>query len=230
MAELALAPSDREHAHGRGARGSVFRDIAEDLDRYVVLKRRSRLTILLFSPGAQASVLYRFGHRLYAVRRGARFLAPLRVAYLIAARLVEIMTGIQLNPAARIGPGLYIGHFGGVIIGGGVVMGARCNLSQGVTLGLGGRGGRRGSPMLGDRVYVGPGAKVLGPIALGNDVAIGANAVVTRDVPDRGVAVGIPARVISRRGSFEFVRYVGMEHDAGRARSLAERDSGTDAD
>jgi serine O-acetyltransferase len=224
MAGVALAPAERERMARTATRRGVFAQITEDLDRYAMLKRRSRLVVLLLAPGAQASVLYRIGHRLYGVRRGARLLAPARLAYVIAARLVEIVTGIHLNPTARIGSGLYIGHFGGVIIGGGVVIGACCNLSQGVTLGVGGRGSRRGSPSLGDRVYVAPGAKVIGPIRIGDDAAIGANAVVTRDVPDRGVAVGIPARVISRQGSFEFVRYAGMERDAARAESLAQRE------
>ena len=90
----------------------------------------------------------------------------------------------------------YIGHFGCIIVGEGVVMGSNCNLSQGVTLGVAGRGDRKGSPTIGDRVFIAPGAKVIGKISIGNDVTIGANAVVSKSLPDRAVAVGIPAKVV----------------------------------
>jgi serine O-acetyltransferase len=72
--------------------------------------------------------------------------------------------------------GLYIGHFGGIFVNDDVVMGENCNLSQGVTIGLGGRREKRGCPKIGDRVFIGPGAKLFGAIEIGNDVAIGANA------------------------------------------------------
>ena len=90
-----------------------------------------------------------------------------------------------------------------------------CNLSQGVTIGIGGRGERRGVPRVGDRVYFGPGAKVFGPIVVGDDVAIGANSVVNRDVPPRAVAVGVPFRVVSLEGSFDLV----VTGDEGSARA-----------
>jgi serine O-acetyltransferase len=84
-------------------------------------------------------------------------------------------------------------------------MGEYCNLSQGVTIGVGGRGENSGCPKLGDRVFIGPGAKILGSISIGNDVAIGANAVVTKDLPDNAVAVGVPAKIISYKGSKDFI-------------------------
>jgi serine O-acetyltransferase len=141
----------------------------------------------------------------------------------VVNRLVEVWSGIGIAPQTRVGPGLYIGHFGGVIISGDVVIGANCNLSQGVTLGVGGRGASRGCPVLGDRVYVGPGAKVFGPISIGDDAAIGANAVVTGDVPPGAVVAGVPARVLNYSGSFDFVSYPGMETDPSRACALSAR-------
>jgi serine O-acetyltransferase len=140
---------------------------------------------------------------------------------------VEVWSGIWIAPQATIGPGLYVGHFGGVIVSGDAVLGSNVNLSQGVTIGVAGRGERRGTPVLGDRVYVAPGAKLIGPITVGNDVAVGANAVVTRDVADRAVVDGVPARVISERGSFDFVPYRGMETDLARLESLARAGAGT---
>jgi serine O-acetyltransferase len=122
-------------------------------------------------------------------------------------KLIEITTGIDIPNQAEVGKGLYIGHFGGIFLNSGVKMGEYCNLSQGVTIGVGGRGENSGCPKLGDRVFIGPGAKIFGPITIGNDVAIGANAVVTKDLPDNAVAVGIPAKIISYKGSKDFIVY-----------------------
>ena len=113
--------------------------------------------------------------------------------------------GIELPKGTKVGEGFYIGHFGSIIISGGAVIGRNCNISQGVTIGVAGRGENRGIPVIGDCVYIGPGAKVVGKIRIGNNVAIGANAVVTKDVPANAVVGGVPAKVISTNGSFEFI-------------------------
>ncbi|TSK06246.1 MAG: hypothetical protein FPO08_13930 [Geobacter sp.] len=86
-------------------------------------------------------------------------------------------------------------------------MGECCNLSQGVTIGQAGRGAQQFVPVIGDRVYIGPGAKIFGKVSIGSDVAIGANAVVTKDLPDNAVAVGIPAKVINLGSSRDFINY-----------------------
>ena len=124
-----------------------------------------------------------------------------------------------MSPRAIFGSGLYINHFGSIFIGA-VTVGENCNLAHEVTLGVGGRGDKKGLPTLGNRVYVGPGAKIIGKITIGDDVAIGANAVVTKSVPDCAVVVGSPARIISYRGSFDFVLYEGMETDPHRLVNL----------
>ena len=85
-------------------------------------------------------------------------------------------------------------------------MGARCNLSQGVTLGLACVDGKWGVPTVGDRVYIAPGAKVIGPIHLANGTVVGTNAVVTKSTEVNATVVGIPAREINRKGSGEFIR------------------------
>ena len=113
--------------------------------------------------------------------------------------------GISISPATRIGSGFYIGHFGGIVVNDQSVIGNNCNISQGVTLGQVNRGKYKGYPQLGDNVYIGPGAKIVGAVKVGNNVAIGANCVVTRDVPDGSVVVGIPGRVISDEGSAGYV-------------------------
>ena len=113
--------------------------------------------------------------------------------------------GIEVPFTTSIGSGFYIGHAGGIVVHSKAVIGKNCDLSHGVTLGQGNRGKNKGYPTIGDNTYIGPGAKVIGAIRIGNNVAIGANCVVTRDVPDYAVVVGVPGRVISYKGSTDYV-------------------------
>lgn len=113
--------------------------------------------------------------------------------------------GISLHPECEIGSGLYIGHFGMINISAESVIGKNLNVSQGVTIARRNRGTYKGHPTIGDNVYIGPGAKVIGAVKIGNDVAIGANCVVTKDIPDNSVVVGIPGKIISKKGSFGYV-------------------------
>lgn len=113
-------------------------------------------------------------------------------------RIIEVLTGISVPAQASIGKGLRIHHFGGIFIHSDVVIGDECTIYQGVTLGdLGGSGG---VPCVGDRVIMGAGAKLIGPIHIGDDCHIGANAVVRTSVPSHCLAVGVPA-VIKKRMS-----------------------------
>jgi serine O-acetyltransferase len=116
--------------------------------------------------------------------------------------------GISIPYRTRIGRGFYIGHFGGVVVSDDAQIGNNCNLSQGVTIGRTNRGKRKGAPIIGDSVYIGPGAVVIGAVKIGDHVAIGANAVVTDDLQDHAVAVGIPARVISDKGSSDYINRI----------------------
>jgi serine O-acetyltransferase len=136
---------------------------------------------------------------------GRRIALP---AYLVARIVFQhciYKYGIEIAPRTQIGPGLLIGHFGGILISNAAKIGKNCNLSHEVTIGVTNRGERAGVPTLGDNVYIGPGAKIFGAITIGNNVAIGANAVVTRDVPDNAVVAGVPAKVISMRGSEGYI-------------------------
>jgi len=168
-----------------------------------------------------ASIWYRIGYWIWHYEgRFKSVVDLLRPPYVVLRRIVEILTGIYISPRAEIGPGLYIIHFGCIFIGS-TVIGSNCNIAQEVTLGVSGRGDKRGWPTLGDRVMVAAGAKIIGTIPVGNDAVVGANAVVTKSVPDRAVAVGNPARISSYKGSFDFIFYTGMETDPGRIESLA---------
>jgi serine O-acetyltransferase len=123
--------------------------------------------------------------------------------YIIACLMYRHYTykfAISIPTSTKIGSGFYIGHFSGIIVNKDCIIGKNCNISQGVTLGQSNRGAKKGAPIIGDNVYIGPGAKLIGRVVIGNNVAIGANSVVTKDIEDNAVVVGAPARVISHNG------------------------------
>ena len=119
----------------------------------------------------------------------------------LLSQVARLLTGIEIHPGAILGPGLFIDHGMGVVIGETAIVGRDVTLFHGVTLGgVDGRVGRR-HPRLGDGVIVGAGAKVLGPLWIGNDVTIGAQAVVLSDIPSGSTAVGIPAKLFGKTKS-----------------------------
>jgi serine O-acetyltransferase len=109
--------------------------------------------------------------------------------------------GISIPFTTQIGSGLYVGHIGGIVVNPGCVIGKNCNLYHGASLLEGGLGDDLGWPTIGDNTFIGPGAKVIGPVRIGNNVLIVANSVVVRDVPDNAVVWGPLGRVISYEGS-----------------------------
>lgn len=149
---------------------------------------RSSLEVALGYPGVHAVWAYRLTHRLWR-RPGLRLPARL------LSQLVRAATGIEIHPGAVLGRRLFIDHGMGIVIGETAVVGDDVILFHGAT--LGGKAMRPGKrhPTLGDRVVVGAGAKILGPVWIGDDAQIGANAVVVKDVPPGAVAVGVPARI-----------------------------------
>jgi serine O-acetyltransferase len=194
---------------------------------------RERLREVALNPGMWAVVGYRFCRWVHTagIPRWLRW--PFSLAAIVVQLGVEVTTTIQLSAAAQIGPGLYIPHTGTTVVGSGSVIGSNCTLCHGVTIGHRGGGrdkSRKGNPVFGDRAYIGPGSIILGPIAVGEDVVIGAGAVITRSVPPRAVVAGSPARVLSRGGSFDLIHYPGMEQDPGRLSSLALRASAAEED
>ena len=170
---------------------AAFRD---DLRRYA--SRRAGL----LSQGLWAITAYRLSH--YArYRLHSRLLGALPDVF---QRVMIALTGIQLSADAHIGPGLYIPHGGYIVVGAGRV-GRNCNLYQGVTLGLSSDtldspDFKPSLPTLGDGVWVFPGAVIVGDVTVGDDAAVSANSLVVRDVPPGGVVMGVPARLVSRRG------------------------------
>ena len=151
---------------------------------------RNSLEILLLYPGVHALIWYRVSHFFYKIK--FKFLANL------IATVTRFRTGIEIHPAATIGKNLFIDHGMGVVVGETSVIGDNCTIYQGVTLGGTGKEHNKRHPTLKDNVVVGAGAKVLGNITVGNNVKIGANSVVLKDVPDDCTVVGV-GRIVNSR-------------------------------
>jgi serine O-acetyltransferase len=166
------------------------RDIQTVLERDPAA--RSRLEVVLCYPGVHAIWFHRISHRLW----GAGWSTAARVL----SHVSRFLTGIEIHPAARLGPGLFIDHGMGVVIGETAEVGANVSLLQGVTLGGTSLKREKRHPTLGDNVVVGAGAKIIGAFRIGNGSRIGAGSVVVREVPDNSVVVGVPGRVTYRDG------------------------------
>jgi len=184
-----------------------FEALREDIDRYVLLSPSHWLIVFLGTKGLWVSTQYRFSRWIHYYVHIPVIRQVLKLVCFFWQKVIEITTGAELPNRAEIGMGLLMPHTNGIVIHTDAKIGNYCNIGQQVTIGVGGRGEKQGTPQLGDRVFVGPGAKMFGSITIGNDVAIGANAVVTKNLPDNAVAVGIPAKVISYQGSKEFIIY-----------------------
>ena len=153
---------------------------------------RNAFEIVLTYSGLHAVLAYRVSHKLYTEK--------LFTLARIVSQLARFFTGIEIHPGAKIGRGLFIDHGMGVVIGETTEIGDNCLLYQGVTLGGTGKDKGKRHPTLGNNVMVGAGAKVLGPITIGDNVKVAANAVVLNNIHSDCTAVGVPARVVRRKG------------------------------
>ncbi len=177
--------------------------IASDLYRYDgIINARHFWRHFFFTPGFRYSVALRLT-RYARMQRWARF--GFRQFMAVMLYRYSVRYGITIPWQTPVGAGLYIGHFGGIHVNGGAVIGDNCNLQQDVTLGQANRGDKAGAPIIGNNVFIGAGAKIIGRIHVGDGAAIGANAVVTRDVPAGAAVAGVPARIVSELGSEGYV-------------------------
>jgi serine O-acetyltransferase len=218
--------------------GASLRDaIRQDIDRYVAAAERDGLSRVLarlrvpLSLKVAAVANYRLTHFLLTRGRPRLLSRVLGGVSFVGQRVFSAVTGVEIDPRAHIGPGLMIPHDGYVVIGPARV-GRNCTISHSVTLGQGLQGdgpAHDDTPVLGDRVWVGPGAVIAGPIHVGSDASVGANSVLLRDVPPRGVVLGVPARLLSHKGSFTQVYYRGMADDPDRVLALEDPPNGNDA-
>jgi len=172
----------------------MFNHLRDDLR--TVLERdpasRSRLEALLCYPGVHALAFHRVAHRLWGAGwfGSARFLS----------HISRFLTGIEIHPAAKLGPGLFIDHGMGVVIGETSEVGRNVTIYQGVSLAGTSLKREKRHPTLGDNVVVGAGAKIIGGFTIGDNSRIGAGSVVVREVPPNSVVVGVPGRITHKDG------------------------------
>jgi len=150
------------------------------------------LEVLTCYPGIKAILLHRIAHFFWIIGM------PFVPRYL--SEIAREMTGIEIHPGAQIGKDFFIDHGSGVVIGETAEIGDNVTIYQGVVLGGTSTDPIKRHPTLGNNIVVGTGAKLLGPIIIGDDVRIGANSVVVNDVPSNSVVVGVPGRIIAREG------------------------------
>lgn len=153
---------------------------------------RSDAEVLLLYSGLHAILAYRVSHKLYLTEHYFSARA--------VSQLAKFITGIEIHPGATIGKRLFIDHGAAVVIGETAEIGDDCTIYQGVTLGGTGKDIGKRHPTLGNNVMVGAGAKVLGPMRIGDNTKVAAGAVVLTEIPDNCTAVGIPAKVVKREG------------------------------
>jgi len=175
--------------------------IFSDLHRYTNPNIKSFFKNLIFNPGFK----YTFWMRTTKFMRSKKILFPFYIFCRIILKHLEYKYGISIPYNTDIGYGFYIGHFGNIVVSPYAKIGNNCNINHGVTIGAAYGGKFPGIPIIGDKVYLGPGAKIIGGITIGNNVAIGANCVVTKPIPDNAVVVGVPGKIISYKGSSHYI-------------------------
>lgn len=173
--------------------GTFFKDLYYDA-KNIKLKDPAAtnvISVILLYPGFHAILNHRIAHFFYKKR--LFFIARL------LSQFSRFLTGIEIHPGATIGKRLFIDHGMGIVIGETAIIGDNCTIYHGVTLGGTGKERKKRHPTLKNNVVVGCGSKILGNITLGNNVKVGANAVVLKDVQDNKVVVGVPAKIVEKR-------------------------------
>lgn len=163
------------------------------------------ITIVFFTQGFWALIQYRVASycfkniKIIGVRQVLLFLL------LIWQKIIEIITGISIPASAQIGHSFYIGHFGGIILNAKTIIGNNCNISQGVTIGVSGLGDKRGVPIIGNNVYIACNTTVAGKILIEDNAVLGANSLVKSNVSKNQIVLGVPAIVVSDKGSSTYI-------------------------
>ncbi|AUC82064.1 serine O-acetyltransferase [Lacinutrix sp. Bg11-31] len=178
--------------------------LGEDLKRYGLSSKPSFFSCvkqLLFytAPGVKFSIVFRSCQH-YRGRNKVLF-----YFFFLYLRRIKHKYGFDISYRTSIGKGLYLGHFGGVVIHGDATIGEYCNISQGITIGVLNRGKYKGVPKIGDSIFIGPNAVIVGGISIGNNVLIGANSLVNFNVKTNAVVAPTPSQIISYQGSKDYV-------------------------
>ncbi|MEO8516049.1 MAG: serine acetyltransferase [Flavobacterium sp.] len=163
------------------------------------------LSIVFFTQGFWAIFQHRIAHAIYSAVKIPVLRQILSFWCLCWQKTIEMTTGISIPASAKIGHSFYIGHFGGIILNANSIIGNNCNISQGVTIGISGQDDKRGVPIIGNNVYIGVNSVVAGKITIGDDVLIGACSLVTNNVDDNAVVLGVPAVKISDKSSKGYI-------------------------
>jgi serine O-acetyltransferase len=163
--------------------GSILR---QDIHRNFPMGWKSLLNIVK-SPGVFYVMIYRLGR--YAGKQNALIKGFLIILYFILQKTYGDFYGIHISRHAEFDGGLKISHFGGIFVNPGVVAGKNITLSQGVSIGVSGKGEKRGAPILGNNIYIAPNSILHGKINVGNNVKVGPNSVVFFDIPDNRIVM-----------------------------------------
>lgn len=186
----------------------AFSLIRADFNRYIATGGKDRIKIIFFNQGFFFTVIFRINSALFITFKKIPLLNKIVGFHsLVWLKVSQIISGLSFPIGLEIGKGLFISHSGSIIINSQCRLGENINLAPGTVIGFGIKNGKPGYPIIGDRVFIGPGAKIFGPITIGNDVMIGANAVVNSDVPDMAVVAGVPGKVVNYKGSFDYIKY-----------------------
>jgi len=170
-------------------------NFSEDIARYRSKGYHGRE--LWLDPAVWAIACYRLGNWLLTAKPSFPVRIPLKLVSFVGNKFCEVFMEMCIDPGASIGGGLYVGHIGGVHINPEAVLGKNCDIAHRVTIGASAMG-RKGIPVLGDNVYVGTGATLVGKIRIGSGAKIAANTLVMTNVPDGATVMGVPGRIILR--------------------------------
>ncbi len=163
------------------------RDFSRNVRRKGVLRYVRMMIAVLWNPSFMTTFWYRLAHENYP---------PIGLFLKVVSHYINIFTGIQIEPDTEIGEGIRFPHYGCIVINHESIIGKNCTIMQGVTIGR----NVKGSPEIGNNVLIGANATIIGKLKIGNMACIGAGSVVTKDIPEKAVVVGNPARIISMDG------------------------------
>ncbi len=188
----------------------MFKNIKEDLDLYSYRRGWSKWTIAiipLIYPTTWPVLCYRYQRWVLTKVSIPIVKQVLTIFGYFWKMAVVLLTGVTLSERAQIGKGLFISHLSGIVIGNGCSVGDYCSIHQCVTIGGAGIGEEYGKPVIGDNVFISVGAVIAGKIIIGDNVVIGANAVVVKSTLDNVTLGGVPAKVISKKGSRGMIHF-----------------------
>ena len=175
--------------------------IKSDLYRYGGLKGTKGFVKAFFIPGFRFTYFFRNA----SVRKKYSVLG---FVLRLIVRKYSFKYGFQIPVKTQIGKGFYLGHFGAVVINSKTIIGNYCNIAQGVTIGQANRGELKGTPVIGDKVWIGTNAVIVGKIKVGSNILIAPNSYVNFDVPDNSIVIGNPAKIIERSDATEkYIEY-----------------------